>query len=323
MKQQEPKRGRPKGALWRHHYVVDIFDLACQGRSDSEIAEALHVFPDDLRRWSEKEIVAYALGKARSKLRLDAEGEKAKAVVEKKAKEQAQAVATFREHIVATLDPELRRSWDHIEDLGRMNARQRALALVEYKGTPTRQKLFICALYYESFSVTKACGLSGVSRAEATRWIKDDPKFVEWMDAARGSLNDWYEGLVHQLAGEMNPQMLTHIAKTRLALPSELVGGGYGERHKWEMAGQVNHAHIHIDGRMDLVRLLPHLTLECKKELLAKWRKLEAGELTDKPEVLALPSPPAEVVGDQEGGTDGEKDIRRTAASADAASTAT
>lgn len=221
-----------------------IFDMAKNGHTDGEIAEALGLSVTRFVGWKkERPDVANALKQGR------------RGGISKT------DVINFREYVIGRLPPHLRELWDDIERADHEPNRIEIIeVLLERQGKTSRQALFLHALLATGYDVSRACRMVNITRQCLKNWVQDDLDFGELVDEIQTIKKDFLEGALMRLCLAGDTKAIIFANKT---LNKDR---GYGE-------------HIQIDANVQGDRFSVddlELTLEQKKEMLKKIREKKA-----------------------------------------------
>lgn len=209
---------------WNDSFFVLAYEFARQGGSDNAIATGLGVDRNVLAAWKKK----------RPALR--------EAIERGRNIRQANNAASFPQFIAGRLPLELKPLWNRIHKADRKrNAITRIEAILADQGKQSRQRIFLHALYCNSFSITRACQLSGISRKMFNEWALNDPQFHYLFEEMEETKRDFFEtALVHSVARGDTPAVIfankTYNAKR-----------GYGDKLQVDVSGDIRMEHDLVD----------------------------------------------------------------------------
>lgn len=220
---------------WEDRFYLLCYQLAKEGKSHKEVADAMGVDEHTLKRWrADRPSLedAYWQGCQR-------------------------ASQTFQDYVYDRLSPKLQTLWDKIKQFDdHPNALQKITGLMANSGVRARQHLFIQALISRNFNASKALNSLGMSYQQLMTWAKNDPVFTELLNEIEWHRKNFYEDSLYNLVKEGNPAATIFVAKTKLK------DRGYGAKLEIEHSGTVNHNHQMVD----LETL--NLPFEFKRQLL-------------------------------------------------------
>lgn len=108
------------------------------------------------------------------------------------------------------------------------------------RGLRGKKKMMIASLIKSLGIVTTAVKEVGITRETHYRWLKDDPKYKEAVEASKETIEDFYETAFLTLVADKNPRAIIHLAKTKLR------NRGYGEHMVTEEVGKDNKITLEI-----------------------------------------------------------------------------
>lgn len=243
---------------WKDEFYVRAYRAAREGLSDKDIAASLGVSPRLFEGWLKRRpALAEALAEARG------------------AGETAEGV---KEHIYGRLPDHLKDLWDRIEGCEGISEEDHPEARLERRRVrrsldieckrqtmQDRQRLFIHALACSQFNRTKAAERCGIPMATVYAWNKDE-MFQALLAEIDEAKKDFFETSLINLVRQGD------TAATIFANKTKNRDRGYSERMTLDF-GRANQRHT-LD---DL-----GLSLEEKRQILAKIRERETLKLTDQ-----------------------------------------
>ena len=96
------------------------------------------------------------------------------------------------------------------------------------RGLRGKKKAMILALVKTLGVVSRAADMVKINNATHYTWMKEDKRYARAVEESKNVVDDYLETSLLSLALEKNPQVLLHIAKTKLKYR------GYGEKQEIE-----------------------------------------------------------------------------------------
>uniref|UniRef100_A0A6M3IWN1 Uncharacterized protein n=1 Tax=viral metagenome TaxID=1070528 RepID=A0A6M3IWN1_9ZZZZ len=233
---------------YQDEFLIRIYDMARQGKTDIEISKALNITRQTLRVWTQDiDAVKDALEKGRTPLK------------------NIQCIS-FRDYVYTRLSPELKELWDRLHLCEKeKNGILKIETLLKNAGVHARQHIFIYALIVNNFSVSAACRVANISRVTFHEWKKnkDFTNLVDWLHECK---KDFFEDAL------VNLVKTGDTAATIFANKTLNRDRGYDDKQRVEFSGDVKFSHdkISLD---DL-----DVDLETKKKLLTQIQKRKQAE---------------------------------------------
>lgn len=238
--------------LWKEEHILQIYQLAKQGFSNKGISQALGVRYIDFIRWSKTKLsVINALQEARK-----GEG----------------GTETFRDFVYGSLPPDLQKLWKEINRVsdGRTLS-SRVNALLRPISRKNRQHLFLYALIYCNFNMTRACKVLNLPKKELQLWT-DDPEFTALLAGIHQCKKDFFESALMRLVKKGDTASVIFANRT--------LNRDRGYNDKVEISGEISHNHqVSIDQL--------NLPLEVRQQLLQAVR--ERKQLPKPVEIIDAP----------------------------------
>lgn len=246
---KEETRGRkPSGKYkkWKEEFLFDAYELAKQGLTNNQIAQALGLNVRQFHMWAkDKPSLVTALARARQLIE-EQEGEK--------------------DFIISRLSPEARKTWDKLKEIHlakELTSIDRDTALVKVFANcreKTRQQLFCHAVAQFDYDYNKACKFACVSEKKLREWLETSPGFKDLLNEIQFSKGNFYEGALVKKVAQGDTAAVIFVNKTFNGKR------GYSERQRLEI-DNVN------DQQSQLTITLDDLPLEMRKGLLEVYRK--------------------------------------------------
>ena len=240
---------------WKNKFYVDIYRLAAQGMTDSEIAKTLGISAGRIAGWKEeKPTVKYAMEQARDK---------------------KSSVEDYIGYVYDKLPDNLKQLWDKIRAVeDEPNAIRRMEAMLTEGGKYARMHLFLYALTASNFNPSRALSAVNIRLKELKNWVHNEPGFADLMDEMKEHKKNFAEEALFKLVRKGDPNAVIFVNKT---LNKDR---GYADNKQVvEHIGKIDHTHEHRH-LIDLDKL--NLTFEVRKAIL------EAVRLKRKEEMPAL-----------------------------------
>lgn len=239
---------------YRSKFILDIYDFAKAGASDTEIAREIGVTRNTFALWVTRySAVRAALKRGRTSLKNLKTGD------------------TLTQYIYQRLPANLQKVW---KDLNRADKRKSAVERVKQilhgHGNRTQQVLFVHALISSSFNKNKAMRKIGITRDDLRKWEKD-PDFVELMVEVDEIQKDWIDGQLMAFVASGDLKATMFVARAKLA------DRGYNPVKTVVNEGKVLHGHV------DVTKVMANMSLDSQRELLKSLRE------QNSPPPIALP----------------------------------
>lgn len=245
---------RPNASKWKDRYIIDVYKLARDGLSEKQMSRVLGIAKATFIEWEQrKSLFKMALEMGRLDRRF-----------------KRTHVFDMSQYMYEHLSPKNRIIW---QKLNRINQASPGIEKVEAffanRGKDTRQRMFLTALYSNTFSVAAACRTVGISRETFHLWCKD-PDFQALIREVEEVKNDLYESSFIQsvMAGDTQAR----IAAVKMKLHSR----GYSDKQQVDVNVQGTIEHTH---RMVLMEEL-NLPLPVRRAVLNAIRSRKEVEST-------------------------------------------
>ncbi len=248
---------RKLGRKWKDKFVLDAYDMAKEGMSDTEIARTLGVSKNTMVTWKKnKTLLRTALNRAK------------RTAIE--TEQRTSASDTLRSYIYNRLPANLQKLWrkiDALEDAD--DGYERIEAILSDKGRKVRQHLFIYAWTSSNFKVSPALRKVNISYQTFKKWCSD-PEFSELVTEVEWHKKNFFESRLLTLVNSGDS------AATVFANRTFNRDRGYHEKVEIEHkhSGTITHAHIDID-ELDLPVNVRRLILQAVR----KRKQVESREI--------------------------------------------
>lgn len=211
----------PKTA-WRDEMVIDAYDLARSGMSDTKIAKTLGVSRQIFNKWKDRRpLLAHAINKGRRRF-------------------GRQDALTFRDYVYKRLSPKNQELWDRINECEKFdNGMLRVQALLESTGKRTRQHLFLYALVDANFNASEACRKLCIPKNTYEMWMHTDPDFAELVDEIHWHKKNFFEAALVSKVGDGDTSAILFANRTFNK------DRGYNDKIDVDVSGTVQHNHDH------------------------------------------------------------------------------
>lgn len=212
---------------WKNTFYATIYELVRGGHSMKDVAAALDVSSETLKRWHKDD----------PDLRDTVE--RAKALKES----NRSGPGRFQRYCYDRLPDNLKGLWDQLTAADRTNNPERTIELLlENEGLRTRQMLAIHALVKSRWSVAQAMRRIGEPRETWDTWVTTDPDFQELVISLKELKKDYLESAFYGLVDAGDTAAILFGMRTLNA------DRGYNPKvtvqHKHE--GNVLHAHVDV-----------------------------------------------------------------------------
>lgn len=236
---------------WDDRYYVRVYELRRSGIKDRRsMARVLGVHHHTFNRWFEDKP---ALRDAWERGTTARDGKRD---------------FTFKDYVFGQLPLPLQQAWREINRVGDdPDAQLKIEEMLGDMGDTARQRLFLHALVCSYWNPSVAAKRVNVSNTTLKRWLAQDPEFAELVNEIEQHKDNFIEENFMRLVDAGDPAVVMHAARTRLR------GRGYGEQKdvNVNVQGALQHTHTVLD----LNRLVEHLSLAARTELLAAMRRLK------------------------------------------------
>ena len=219
----EDKPVKGKKFKWNDSMVLDIYDLAREGKSDLSIAKSLGINSSTFNVWkADKPRVREALKRGRSIKTMIVSGQ------------------TLGEYIYKRLPERLQAYYDQLAGWEKEpNFQKRCESLFRREGQQVRQHLFLQFLINKTWNASEACRMVGITRSTLDAWVKNDPAFAEMLNEMVWHKKNFVEGAMFRLVKKGDTAATIHAAKTFAG------DRGFLPVTKSESVGVVKHDHDH------------------------------------------------------------------------------
>ena len=236
--------------------ILEIYDLARDGLSDTQIAKQLGVSREIFKIWKKKKpSVLRALKRGRGKTEGPTE--------------------TMMEYVYNRMDPNIKQYYDLLCQWEKdPNFLLRAEGLLKHKGKDVRQSLFIQFLIARSFDASQACRMTGIPKSTLDTWVRSDPRFAELIQEVQWHKQNLLEGQYWKLVKQKSEAMIA------LGMKSFNAKRGFGETKTIQHEGSIQHDHDH---NVQIEQLPIKLR---KKVLLALEQGKNPGESIPEAEII-------------------------------------
>jgi len=242
-------------AKFDNRFHVLAYELAAQGRNDSQIAEALGVNRATLRRWlRQKPALREAVEKGRGS---SGDGQ------------------TFSDYVYRRLPPELQAVWTGILQLEEWYEKaperraHRVPGEIEFLFSKdgrkaTRQRLWFHAYVSTNFNALEACRLTNTSYQTVREQWSKDAAFKRLMDSLPQYMSAFADGAFWRGVAAGEPAMVMAAQK---AFQPQL----YNKPKQLNVTGNVNQLHGHVN----VMEMLAAIPADKRKEALARMRQAQ------------------------------------------------
>lgn len=167
---------------WHDGYYIDIFLMAKQGKTETDIRRILGASATTWKQWKR---TRSALDEAIARGR---EGDRA-------LQETTQDRPTITDYVYGHLPHQLRGLWDRIEALSELSPTERDTTYAELSSQPEayRQILYVHALVQSRFDATAAMKRCGLSLRDYRRWCRECPDFEELVQEIQYHKGQFFE----------------------------------------------------------------------------------------------------------------------------------
>lgn len=251
-------------SLWKDEYLIDIYELAKGGAKEKTISKILGISPATFVVWERKKpLLRMVLEKGRKEFRI------------RKKKHGENVIADF---VFNGLTPEMKKVWKRLNRADKVRGSKNVIdAILEGKGKPFRQHLFLYAFINGDYSLTGACKRVGISVRTFDVW-KTEPEFQQLFKHVQECKKDFFETHLINLVRKGSE------AATIFSMKTQVADRGYNEKSRIDVnvSGVVQHQAFPFE------EIRQYLSSECQMEILEACRKRKMIESTTVP-LLPLP----------------------------------
>ena len=245
---------------WKDTFYIDIYLLAKQGRTESDIRRVLGASPTTWKAWKRSRAIDDAVKRGR-------EGDKAE-------QEAQQDRPSIIDYCYGHLPAELRALWDRIEAVAELSPADQDTAYKDLKQQPEayRQILYIHALVTSRFDATSAMRKCRISLRDYQRWCASSPDFEALVAEIQFHKGQFFENalLDQVMIGETQAILFANKSFNR--------DRGYGDKMEVEHTGDAHSgaSTINVDlSKLDLTPQIKRALLEAVQEQRAAQARLE------------------------------------------------
>lgn len=214
MKTKAPK------VKWDDKFYIVIYQLACNGLTDQQIAQALGT--NAFHRWKKLDsTVKFALEEGRNG--------------------RTRGADTLSDHIYGRLPRKLRKLYNNITRvIKEPNGVRRVNMLFANHGELAKKELFLYALTRTHFDPSRAMRRIGLPFRLLKTWIEDDRRFGQLVDEIQEHKKNFCEGKLLELVKEKDAQVVMFVNRTLNR------DRGYGDEVKIKHEGEIQHKHTQL-----------------------------------------------------------------------------
>lgn len=187
---------------------------------------------------------------------------------------------TFGDYVFKNLSSEARKLWEELQFWAEHKDRQEHVdRILRGRAVKIKQELFIHALVCTHYDISRACTMTGLTRATLDHWRVNDLEFAQLVEEIQWHKKNFFEKAMLDLVRDRNPLATIWVNKTVNA------DRGYSEKIRVEHTGVVNGGFNFEDLDLDL---------DTRRKIVEAIRKKQLAQETAST-TRSLPAPPLEV----------------------------